>query len=165
MAFYYRARNAIHFFPWCSSSQECKDTDSNKHNYNNNRCTSTRCFTLIVFDNNFFIGDISIIIWQFTQFSKYSNTKLRNSLLSISRDIFQFYYWLDEKLNGQLLKILNWLVPVGYVMVVTVCFQQFLTHTLPMLSSPGLFRLFTIYFSMVLIYASTILAAFSDPGE
>ncbi|EEQ43216.1 palmitoyltransferase SWF1 [Candida albicans P76067] len=123
-------------------------------------------FTLIVCLT--IISSLATFLLLFGDSPSFRNTpiqKLRNSLLSISRDIFQFYHWLDEKLNGQLLKILNWLVPVGYVMVVTVCFQQFLTHTLPMLSSPGLFRLFTIYFSMVLIYASTILATFSDPGR
>ena len=74
------------------------------------------------------ISSLATFLLLFGDSPSFRNTpiqKLRNSLLSISRDIFQFYHWLDEKLNGQLLKILNWLVPVGYVMVVTVCFQQF----------------------------------------
>ena len=114
------------------------------------------------------ISSLATILLLFGDSPSFRNTpiqKLRNSLLSISRDLFQFYQWLDRKLNGQLLKILNWLVPFGYVVVVTVCFQQFLTHTLPMLPSPSRFQLFTVYFSMLLIYVSTILSSFSDPGR
>ncbi|KAL6454791.1 SWF1 Palmitoyltransferase SWF1 [Candida maltosa Xu316] len=123
-------------------------------------------FNLIIFIT--ILSSIGTLLLLFGDSPSFRNTpihKLRNGLLQFSKDLFQFYTWLDTKLNGQLLKLLNWFVPLGYVIVVTVCFRLFLIHTLPMLLPLGGFQLSTIYLSMALIYTATGLATFSDPGE
>lgn len=114
------------------------------------------------------VSSIATFLLLFGDSPSFRNTpiqKLRNVLLLVSKDLFQFYTWLDNKTNGQLLKILNWIVPVGYVFVVTFCFYLFFRHTVPMLEPIGLFKLFPVYFSMALIYVATILGTCSDPGQ
>ena len=84
------------------------------------------------------VSSIATFLLLFGDSPSFRNTpiqKLRNGLVSVSKDLFQFYTWLDDKANGQLLKILNWMVPVGYMFVVTFCFhlawsmlQQYWVH-------------------------------------
>lgn len=114
------------------------------------------------------VSSIATFLLLFGDSPSFRNTpiqKLRNGLVSVSKDLFQFCTWLDDKANGQLLKILNWMVPVGYMFVVTFCFHLFFKHTVPMMQPVGLFKLFTIYLSIGLIYVATILGTCSDPGS
>ncbi|KAI5966868.1 SWF1 [Candida pseudojiufengensis] len=91
--------------------------------------------------------------------------KLRNYLLTGLKSLNQFYNYLDFKTNGKLIFILGWFVPLGYLTVVTICFYQFWVKTFPIISSNiGYLNFIYIILSMILIYLSTIIAIFSDPG-
>lgn len=91
---------------------------------------------------------------------------LHNLLFTCSHQILRGYNWLDVKTNGRLLHYINWLVPIGYTAVVTFCIHQFLTKTIPLLPySLTRFEISYITFTIALVYLSTILAVFSDPGK
>ncbi|KAI5950902.1 SWF1 [Candida jiufengensis] len=92
--------------------------------------------------------------------------KLRNQLLNVLRQLNQFYSYLDQKTNGQLIFILGWLIPLGYLAVVTVCFYQFWIKTFPIIeSTTSTLSYYYIILSMFVIYLSTVIAMFSDPGS
>lgn len=118
------------------------------------------------------IGSIAIsfaltILLVFGDSPSFRNTpvqKARIQLLKATSKISQLYELIDSKSNGRLLNYLAWVVPVGYLIVVSVCFQQFLQKTLSMLST-NLFQLGYILISMMAVFASTIACIFSDPGQ
>ncbi|EGW34517.1 uncharacterized protein SPAPADRAFT_135163 [Spathaspora passalidarum NRRL Y-27907] len=92
--------------------------------------------------------------------------KLRKAIFTTTEQITHVYNYLDRKTNGKLLKWLSWLVPSGYLAVVTFCIYQFLVKTIPMVTTSmiGPYYKTDITFIIILVYSSTILAIFSDPG-
>lgn len=94
--------------------------------------------------------------------------KLRNVILLGLAKLNRGYKTLDQKCNGHLLYYINWTVPAFYLAVVTLCFQQFFVKTYPILVSISVISLGTkvyIYVSIALVYVSTLLAMFTNPGE
>lgn len=92
--------------------------------------------------------------------------RLRKFLFTLFNQITRGYNWLDSKTNGRLLHYINWLVPIGYTGVVTFCVHQFLRKTIPLISyNLNYFHKISIAITIALVYLSTILAVFSDPGK
>lgn len=93
------------------------------------------------------------------------NTKLsriRLRILALLRNATVHYnLFNDHHFAGKLTVYLGYLVPTGYLAIVTVCLQQFFVKTMPMLQDPNYLY---IFLSIALIYISTALATFSDPG-
>lgn len=96
----------------------------------------------------------------------FRNTPIQNArirLLNLFAKLSSFYNYLDKRTDGRFIQYLGWLVPIGYIIVVTICFQQFLIKTKPMIDV-GLIKMGYILLSMALIYVATLLCALSNPG-
>lgn len=94
--------------------------------------------------------------------------KLRNMLLLGLGKLNRSYRAINQKYNGHLLYYINWAVPVFYLSVITLCFQQFFVKTYPILMSISMVSVGTkmyIFVSIALVYISTFLAMFTNPGE
>ncbi|KAI5960720.1 SWF1 [Candida margitis] len=87
----------------------------------------------------------------------------RHQLIQLFGKLNNFYNYVDQKTNGKFVQYLGWLVPIGYLIVITVCFQQFWVKTKPMIEV-GSIELSYILLSMALVYVATVLCVLSDPG-
>lgn len=80
----------------------------------------------------------------------------------------KFYRQVDDSCDGRLLYYLNWLIPTGYVVLITVCFWQFFECTSPILELvilPGSWHWFFIDLSIAFTYGATVRVLFSSPGK
>ncbi|CAK9436396.1 uncharacterized protein LODBEIA_P09540 [Lodderomyces beijingensis] len=91
--------------------------------------------------------------------------KARAHLLNATRGINTAFNYLDKKADGHLIQYLGWAVPVGYLVVISICFQQFLSKTMPLLLPVSLLQLIYILGSMFAIFGTTIACIFISPGE
>ncbi|CAD1810455.1 DHHC palmitoyltransferase family protein [Candida parapsilosis] len=87
----------------------------------------------------------------------------RVQLFTVFGKLSNFYNYIDKRTDGKFIQYFGWLVPIGYVIVLTICFQQFWVKTKPMIDI-GQINMSYILLSMALTYGSTILCALSDPG-
>ncbi|CAI5755715.1 unnamed protein product [Candida verbasci] len=90
--------------------------------------------------------------------------KFRIRLLQLSGKLFTGYEKLDKRLDGRLLYYLNWLVPIGYIIVITTCFHFFFMFSYPLLD-PSYLTQFAIFSIILSVYISTFLTIFTNPGE
>lgn len=88
----------------------------------------------------------------------------RKALLTGLGKLSRFYNYLDKWTDGKLVQYLGWLVPTGYVIVITICFHQFFIKTVPMLYV-GSIKMSYILLSIAFVYIITFLCMFSDPGR
>lgn len=93
--------------------------------------------------------------------------RLRRRLLASFSQIKRGYDTLNHRLGGKLLYYINWLIPIGYLLLVTYCFEQFFSKTYPILQHIGLSPLSHVYIytSIILVYVATTLATITSPGQ
>lgn len=94
-------------------------------------------------------------------------TRWRQHILHGVDRIGLAYRWLDLRCPGGIDVYVRWLIPLGYIGVVTFCFCLFVIRTVPLLTPliPGTsWHWYAIVASMAAVYAATAVAMLSDPG-
>lgn len=94
--------------------------------------------------------------------------RVKKSLLKQLQKASKSFSELDHKLNGKLTWSLGWSVPVFYLAVISTSLYFFFRETypkvLPSLIVESWAHTFYIYISISILYVSTLLVIYSDPG-
>ncbi|CAK7905862.1 palmitoyltransferase Swf1p [[Candida] anglica] len=95
--------------------------------------------------------------------------RARRWILNSLQSSVSFYRSVDNRTNGGLTWCLEWSIPVFYVSVITGCFYLFFTETylevLPLNIKHSIFHNLYIFATITLVYLSTILVTYTDPGR
>ncbi|ODV67162.1 zf-DHHC-domain-containing protein [Hyphopichia burtonii NRRL Y-1933] len=94
--------------------------------------------------------------------------RLRGRIIEVFGLAVKYFNYLDQRLDNKLLSYLNWLIPIFYLSIVTFCFHLFFKNVyfeLPKYILSSTSHSFYIAFTIILVYISSALAIFSNPGK